>query len=66
MKLKGRRGGMNMTFSGIVKFLDGIAWGPWMLALLVGTGIYVTLRLGLPQIGRLPLALKLAIAPDRG
>ena len=50
MKLKGRRGGMNMTFSGIVKFLDGIAWGPWMLALLVGTGIYLSSRTGFPQL----------------
>ena len=39
-----------MTFSGIVKFLDGIAWGPWMLALLVGTGIYLSARTGFPQL----------------
>ncbi|WP_286847439.1 MULTISPECIES: alanine/glycine:cation symporter family protein [Aminobacterium] len=30
--------------------LNGIVWGPWMLALLVGTGIYLTLILGFPQV----------------
>ena len=28
-----------MTISEIVGKLNGIAWGPWMLILLVGTGI---------------------------
>lgn len=41
-----------MTFSGIVKFLDGIAWGPWMLVLLVGTGVYLSIRMGFPQLRR--------------
>ncbi len=38
-----------MTVGEIVKFLNGLAWGPWMLLLLVGTGIYLSVRLGFLQ-----------------
>jgi AGCS family alanine or glycine:cation symporter len=31
-------------------WLNGIVWGPWMLCFLVGTGVYLTLLLGFPQI----------------
>ena len=34
-------------------------WGPPLITLLVGTGIYLTIRLGMLQVFRLPLALKL-------
>ncbi len=36
-----------MRINGIV---NGIVWGPWMLALLVGTGVYLTVVLGVPQL----------------
>ncbi|MDD3515571.1 MAG: alanine:cation symporter family protein, partial [Synergistaceae bacterium] len=36
-----------MRINGIV---NGIVWGPWMLALLVGTGVYLTIILGVPQL----------------
>ena len=29
-----------MTIEEIVGKLNAIAWGPWMLLLLVGTGVY--------------------------
>jgi AGCS family alanine or glycine:cation symporter len=38
--------------------LDGIVWGPPLLILLVGTGIYLTIRLGVLQVSKLPLAIK--------
>ena len=38
--------------------IDSIIWGPPLLILLVGTGIYLTWRLKLIQIFRLPLAIK--------
>jgi len=38
--------------------VDQFVWGPPLLILLVGTGIFLTLRLGLIQVFRLPLALK--------
>ncbi len=31
-------------------FVNGIVWGPLMLTLLVGTGVYLTVVLGFPQI----------------
>ena len=38
--------------------IDQFVWGPPLLILLVGTGIFLTISLGLIQIFRLPLALK--------
>jgi len=31
-------------------FINDLVWGPVMIALLLGTGIYLTLRLGIPQL----------------
>ncbi len=39
--------------------VDAFVWGPPLLCLLVGTGIWLTIRLNLLQVLRLPLALKL-------
>ena len=47
-----------MTFSEIVSYLNGIAWGPWMLILLVGTGVYYSIRLGFLQFGKFGYAMK--------
>ncbi len=41
--------------------IDDFVWGPPLLVLLVGTGIYLTIRLGLLQIIRLPKAFKLSL-----
>ncbi len=38
--------------------IDNLVWGVPLLVLLVGTGIYLTIRLKLLQILKLPLALK--------
>lgn len=38
--------------------IDSLVWGPPLLVLLVGTGIYLSIRLGFLQIGKLPLAFK--------
>jgi len=42
--------------------LGGIVWGPFLLIVLVGTGLYLTLRLGWVQFSMLPYALKLAFS----
>ena len=47
-----------MTFSEIVKYLNDLAWGPWMLLLLVGTGIYLTFRVGFIQISKFGYVMK--------
>ena len=43
----------------LLKSIDAFAWGPPLLILLVGTGIYLTIRLGFLQVLRLPKALSL-------
>lgn len=43
----------------ILNQIDSIVWGPWLLILLVGTGIWLTFRLTLLQVVKLPRALKL-------
>lgn len=47
-----------MSLSEIVNFLDGIAWGPWMLVLLVGTGIYLSARVGFIQVRKFGYVMK--------
>lgn len=44
--------------------IDNLVWGVPLLILLVGTGIYLTIRLKLLQILRLPLALKYVFGKD--
>ena len=39
--------------------IDSIVWEVPLLVLLMETGIYITVRLGLIQLFKLPLALKL-------
>lgn len=45
--------------------LDNLVWGAPLLVLLVGTGIYLTLRLGLLQIRYLPKAFRLIFTEDK-
>ncbi|MBH0231222.1 alanine/glycine:cation symporter family protein [Halobacillus yeomjeoni] len=44
---------------------SGIVWGPVLLILLVGTGVYLTFRLGFLQFRTLFYALKLAFKPGK-
>jgi AGCS family alanine or glycine:cation symporter len=46
------------NFALFLEQVDSFVWGPPLLILLVGTGVYLTLGLGLIQVTRLPLALK--------
>lgn len=50
----------------LLKSIDAFAWGPPLLILLVGTGIYLTMRLGLLQVLRLPKAFQLIFIQDKG
>ena len=43
----------------VLNRIDSIVWGPWLLILLVGTGVFLTCRLGFLQVMKLPRALKL-------
>lgn len=46
--------------------IDSFVWGAPLLILLVGTGIYLTIRLGLLQIFKLPLAFKYLFSEEKG
>lgn len=48
-----------MDFSQIISTLNSFVWGPYMLVLLVGTGIYLSTRLKFIQFTKLPMALRL-------
>lgn len=48
----------------LLSSIDGYVWGPPLLILLVGTGIFLSSRLGLIQIFKLPTALKLIFSDD--
>ena len=50
----------------LLKSIDAFAWGPPLLILLVGTGIYLTARLGLLQVLRLPRLSSLFLLRTRG
>ncbi|MBR7177903.1 MAG: sodium:alanine symporter family protein [Oscillospiraceae bacterium] len=47
-----------MTIEEIVGKLNDFAWGPWMLLLLVGTGLYLTCRVGFLQFRKFGYAMK--------
>ena len=47
------------SFIPVLNAIDSFMWGPPLITLLVGTGIYLTLRLKLLQVVRLPKALSL-------
>ncbi|MGT2963779.1 alanine/glycine:cation symporter family protein [Streptococcus acidominimus] len=48
----------------ILQQLNSLVWGAPLLMLLVGTGIYFTLRMGLFQVRRLPRAFRLVLSDD--
>ncbi len=47
-----------MSFTDILGKLNDIAWGPWMLILLVGTGVFMTWKLGFLQFRKFGYAMK--------
>ncbi|MYL45774.1 amino acid carrier protein [Virgibacillus halodenitrificans] len=49
----------------ILDAISGFVWGPPTLILIVGTGLYLTFRLGFLQFRVLPYALKLAFSPSK-
>ncbi len=56
---------MNEAMQLIITAAQDFVWGPVTLFLLVGTGVYLTLRLFFLQIRFLPVALKWAFFPHR-
>ena len=50
----------------ILSNVSSIIWGPPLIILLMGTGIYLTIRLKLLQVIRLPLAFKYVFSKEEG
>ncbi|WP_339361480.1 alanine:cation symporter family protein, partial [Streptococcus equi] len=48
------------------KWIDDLVWGAPLLLLLLGTGIYLTSRLSLLQVIKLPKAFRLIFAKNEG
>lgn len=48
-----------MDLMTILQSIDSVVWGPPLIILLLGTGIFLSLRLGMIQVVKLPMALKL-------
>ncbi|MDD9173973.1 sodium:alanine symporter family protein [Aliivibrio finisterrensis] len=52
------------TFHNTLVTIDNFIWGPPLLILLVGTGIYFTFRLRIFQLRHLPTALKMVFSKE--
>lgn len=52
------------TFHNTLVTVDNFIWGPPLLILLVGTGIYFTFRLRIFQLRHLPTALKMVFSKE--
>ena len=46
-----------MDVNGVIKAVDDVVWGWPLMILILLTGLYLTIRLGLLQVRRLPTAL---------
>ena len=53
-----------MTFADWIESIDGVVWGPVMLVLLVGTGIFLTIRTGFLPWRNLGYALKSVMSKE--
>ncbi|WP_421425890.1 alanine/glycine:cation symporter family protein [Streptococcus suis] len=49
----------------LFKAINNLVWGPPLLILLVGAGVYFTLRLGMFQVSKLPTAFRLIFSSDQ-
>ncbi|HFU3999963.1 TPA: alanine/glycine:cation symporter family protein [Streptococcus suis] len=49
----------------LMQHINDFVWGPPLLLLLVGTGVYFTIRLGVFQISKLPTAFRLIFSSDQ-
>ena len=52
---------MNLFLAEFAKFM----WGPWLLVLLLGTGTWLSIRLGGIQIRNLVYAFRLTFSKER-
>ena len=48
----------------LLRKIDDLVWGPWMLILLLGTGVYLMIRMDFLPIRNLGYALKCVVGLD--
>lgn len=53
-------------FTALLDSIDGVVWGVPMIILIMGTGIFLTVRLGVLQFRRLGTALKYMVRNEAG
>lgn len=53
-------------FKQIMDRMDTFVWGPVMLILLVGTGVFLTVRLGFRTWKNLPYSLRSVLSREAG
>lgn len=53
------------SFTDFLVWIDGIVWGVPLIVLIMGTGIYLTIRLGVLQFRKLPKALKYMVKNEQ-
>lgn len=54
------------TINNFIVWFDGIVWGLPLIILILSTGIYLTIRLGLLQLIHLPKALRFMVKNEEG
>ena len=52
--------GVEVSAAEIIRWLDNMVWGPWLLILLLGTGCYLMVRLKFLPLKNLKYAMKCA------
>ncbi|MGL4989780.1 MAG: alanine/glycine:cation symporter family protein [Sarcina sp.] len=55
---------LTISLENMLSAISSFIWGPPLLILLVGTGLYLTIKLKLLQVIRLPLAIKYIFSKD--
>ena len=50
--------------SAVITKIDGLEWGWWLIILLLGTHIYMTIRLGFIQRKTISKGIKLSVSKD--
>ena len=52
------------SISAVITKIDGLVWGWWLIILLLGTHIYMTIRLGFIQRKTISKGIKLSVSKD--
>lgn len=54
-----------MSLEDWIQKIDNLVWGPWLLVILLGTGIYLTVRLRFLSVRNLKYAMKCVLGSDK-